>query len=57
MVLFAHAGHWTVWILYAVPVIAVVIAAYTSSVKTRRFEAEDGAGNEPPADPPDRPGG
>ena len=22
----AHAGHWTLWILYAIPVIAVLVA-------------------------------
>ena len=48
----AHAGHWAVWVLYAIPVIAVLIAAYTSSVRTPRFEEQERAGGEPPAPKP-----
>jgi len=41
----AHAGHWILWVLYAVPVI-VVVASIVISVRRER-SAEDPRG-EPP---------
>jgi len=38
----AHAGHWAVGILYAVPVFAVLIAIGISIARERRREAEGG---------------
>lgn len=44
--LLAHAGHWTVWILYAIPLIAVVAAIPIASRRARaaaaRMEGEAG---------------
>ena len=37
----AHAGHWALWILYAVPVI-VVVASIVTSMRRERREAADG---------------
>jgi hypothetical protein len=36
--LLAHAGHWILWVLYALPLIAVVAAIWISS---RRSPAKD----------------
>jgi cytochrome c-type biogenesis protein CcmH/NrfF len=36
MILLAHAGHWLVWVLYAIPVIAVLLAVLFGSLRTRR---------------------
>ena len=41
----AHAGHWALWVLYAIPVIVVVASIVNS---TRRDRRRDDA--EPPAD-------
>lgn len=41
MVVFAHAGHWTLWILYAVPVF-VVLAAVGTAVRRERRAAREG---------------
>ena len=37
----AHAGHWALWILYAVPLIVVVASSVTSMRRERR-QAADG---------------
>ena len=40
----AHTGHWLVWVLYTIPVFAVLIAVVIASVRARRFaEAENTA--------------
>jgi hypothetical protein len=36
----AHAGHWALWILYAVPVIVVCASIVTSVLRERRGSAE-----------------
>ena len=41
----AHAGHWALWVLYAIPVIVVVASIVNS---TRRERGRDDA--EPPPD-------
>ena len=45
----AHAGHWAVGILYAVPVFAVLIAIGISIARERRREAEGGGDAGEPA--------
>ena len=37
----AHAGHWALWILYAVPLI-VVVASIVTSMRRERRQAADG---------------
>ena len=37
----AHAGHWALWILYAVPLI-VVVASIVTSIRRERRRAADG---------------
>lgn len=37
----AHAGHWTLWLLYAVPVI-VVLGSIIASVRRERRERDGG---------------
>ena len=37
----AHPGHWIVWVLYALPVIAVVIAIWISSRRAPDGEPDD----------------
>jgi cytochrome c-type biogenesis protein CcmH/NrfF len=32
----AHAGHWLIWVLYAVPVVAVLVAVVVGSRRERR---------------------
>ena len=36
MALVAHAGHWIIWILYAVPVLIVLGSIVLSVVRQRR---------------------
>ncbi len=36
----AHSGHWALWVLYAAPVVAVVVALVVSSIRVRRLEEE-----------------
>jgi cytochrome c-type biogenesis protein CcmH/NrfF len=36
MALVAHAGHWLIWILYAVPVVIVLFSIVASIVRQRR---------------------
>ena len=42
----AHAGHWAVWVLYALPVVAVVVAIWVSSRRAPDGEPGDEDGNE-----------
>jgi hypothetical protein len=52
--LVAHAGHWAVGILYAIPVFAVLIALWVSMRRERRRLAREGEADEPAAAaPPD----
>ena len=46
MPLVAHAGHWALWILYAVPVLIVVGSIIVSLIRQRRETAADGPGEE-----------
>jgi cytochrome c-type biogenesis protein CcmH/NrfF len=32
----AHAGHWSLWVLYAVPVVVVLIATAQAFIRERR---------------------
>jgi hypothetical protein len=32
----AHAGHWALWVLYAVPVVIVLVATLHSLIQQRR---------------------
>ena len=32
----AHTGHWALWVLYAVPVIVVLIATAQAFIRERR---------------------
>jgi hypothetical protein len=36
MLLLAHAGHWALWVLYAVPVLVVLGASAQALVRERR---------------------
>jgi hypothetical protein len=38
--LVAHAGHWVEWALYAVPVVAVLIAIAISARRARNLDGE-----------------
>jgi cytochrome c-type biogenesis protein CcmH/NrfF len=40
MVVLAHAGHWALWILYAVPVVVVLVAVGVAVVRERRAQRE-----------------
>lgn len=50
LLLLAHAGHWSVWVLYSVPVLAVIIAIVVSSLRARRLDSAPPAADEEPAD-------
>ncbi len=41
MTVLAHAGHWAVQLLYAVPVLFVAAAIIWSKLQERREEAEE----------------
>ena len=41
MLLVAHAGHWLIWVLYAVPVLIVVVSIVASVLRQRREGAAD----------------
>jgi hypothetical protein len=43
MVLVAHAGHWLIWVLYAVPILIVLVSIAAGVIRQRR---ERGAGSE-----------
>lgn len=45
--LLAHAGHWSVWVLYSVPVLAVIIAIVVSSLRARRLDSAPPDADEP----------
>jgi len=40
MVLFAHAGHWALWVLYAIPVVIVLVASAQALIRERRERNE-----------------
>ena len=42
----AHAGHYAIWVFYALPVVVVVAAIARSAILTRRME-RDGESPEP----------
>jgi cytochrome c-type biogenesis protein CcmH/NrfF len=48
--LLAHTGHWSVWVLYSVPVIAVIIAIVVSSFRARRLDSAPPAADDEPVD-------
>ncbi|MGB6426343.1 MAG: hypothetical protein WBF18_13775 [Solirubrobacterales bacterium] len=48
LLLLAHAGHWSVWVLYSVPVLAVIIAIVVSSFRARRLDSAPPAADEEP---------
>jgi cytochrome c-type biogenesis protein CcmH/NrfF len=36
VLLLAHAGHWALWVLYAVPVLIVLVATGQAFIRERR---------------------
>ncbi len=42
--LLAHAGHWILWVLYALPLIAVIAAIWISSRRETEGNQDDGGG-------------
>jgi len=55
--LVAHAGHWAVGILYAIPVFAVLIALWISMRRERKRLADEGERGEAAASPEGPPAG
>ena len=53
----AHTGHWIVWVLYAVPVVAVCAALWISSRRADPVSegGDTGDAGADPADPGDPP--
>ena len=47
MFVVAHAGHWLIWVLYAVPVLIVIGSIVISIMRQRREGAEADQGSEP----------
>jgi hypothetical protein len=43
----AHAGHWLIWVLYAVPVLIVVISIAATVVRRRREDAGEAESSAP----------
>jgi hypothetical protein len=43
MLLVAHAGHWLIWVMYAVPILIVLVSIGASVIRQRR---ERGAGSD-----------
>ena len=41
VLLLAHAGHWLIWVLYAVPVLIVAVSIVASVLRQRREGAGD----------------
>jgi hypothetical protein len=37
----AHVGHWIEWFLYAVPIIAVLVAIAISAYRARHLDEEE----------------
>jgi hypothetical protein len=42
----AHAGHWALYVLYAVPVVIVLASVVSTLVKERRRGGDEAAGEE-----------
>jgi hypothetical protein len=42
----AHAGHWALWVLYAVPVVVVLSSVVVTTRRERRVAAEREAAGE-----------
>jgi hypothetical protein len=40
----AHTGHWALWVLYAVPVIVVLLATAQAFIRERRARRGAAAG-------------
>jgi hypothetical protein len=40
----AHVGHWSQWVLYMAPVVAVIVAIVLGGFRERRLRAEEEAG-------------
>jgi len=36
VVVLAHAGHWALWVLYAIPVVIVLAASAQALIRERR---------------------
>jgi len=51
--LLAHVGHWLVNVLYLVPLVIVVGMLAVSSIRDRRAEAAEAAGDSAPSPTPD----
>jgi cytochrome c-type biogenesis protein CcmH/NrfF len=50
--LLAHAGHWAIWVLYAIPVIAVLVAVVVGSIRARDAAERANADDHEPAEAP-----
>ena len=46
MLVVAHAGHWLIWVLYAVPLV-IVIGSIVVSIMRQRREANTDEGSDP----------
>jgi hypothetical protein len=46
MLVVAHAGHWLIWVLYAVPVL-IVIGSIVLSIMRQRREGDAEEGSDP----------
>jgi hypothetical protein len=42
MIVFAHAGHWIVSVIYALPAIAILVWVTITTLRDRRRKAPDG---------------
>jgi hypothetical protein len=42
--LLAHAGHWALYVLYAVPVVIVLFSVVKSTIEQRRRDRDPGGG-------------
>ena len=47
MLLLAHSGHWAVWLLYALPVVIVVLAITISAIRQRGVVDEENSAAKP----------
>jgi cytochrome c-type biogenesis protein CcmH/NrfF len=43
----AHTAHWLVWVLYTIPVFAVLAAVVVASVRARKLAESDDAATAP----------
>ena len=41
MIVFAHAGHWIVSVVYAAPAIGILVWVTITTLRDRRRQAED----------------